>query len=317
MSVPRPAGGASRPSRSMRLGRIGIWTRQLDSQPSARAQDYVAELEALGYQAIWIPEAFEREVISHASLLLAGSSKIVVATGIARTYARDASAAALAQLLLCERFPGRFLLGLGVSHRILVERFMASAYGPPLDVMREYLKAMDAVLDAVHPVMPAEQPERVLAALGPKMLRLAAERADGAHTYMSPVAHTRSARGALGPDPRLIVCVKAVLETNDRRGREVGRASVAATIRAPAYRANLMRVGFAEDILTPEPSDRVVDALVAYGDVDAIISRVSEHLGAGADHVCIEVLTGDDTTVPMDAWRALAPAIGELERSRR
>jgi probable F420-dependent oxidoreductase len=313
MTAPGPTDGAPRPSRSMQLGRVGIWTRQLDSQPSARAQDHVAELETLGYKTIWIPEAIEREVISHASLLLAGSSTIVVATGIARTYSRDASAAALAQLLLCERYPGRFLLGLGVSHRIVVERFAGTTYGPPLDVMRDYLQTMDAVLHAAHPVMPAERPERVLAALGPKMLRVAAEQANGAHTYLSPVGHTRWARGRLGAEPRLIPCVKAVLDTSVGRGRDVGRASIGATIGAPAYLANLMRVGFTEDDVGPNPSDVLVDALVAHGDVDTIISRVSEHLDAGADHVCLEVLTGDDTTVPIDTWRALAPALSELE----
>lgn len=295
-----------------RLGRVGLWTRQLDSQPARRAQEIVGELETLGYRALWIPEAIEREVLSHATLLLAGSSSIAVATGIANIHVRAPRATALAQLLLAERFGDRFLLGLGVSHPIIVERVLHQRYERPLEAMRSYLDAIDAVVEAPHPAPPAAKPRRVLAALGPNMLRLAAQRSAGAHTYLAPVEHTAWAREVLGRGTFLAVSVKAVLTSDGRAGREIARQSVSPPLRSPAYRGNLLRLGFAEADVSPGPSDEVVDALVAVGDVGAITTRISQHLDAGADHVCIEVLTGDDVTVPEREWRELAPALEAL-----
>ena len=292
------------------LGRAGLWTRQLDKQPGAVAQDTVAELESLGYSTVWIPEASEREVISHATLLLAGTQSIVIATGIARVHVRSPQATALAQRFLAQRFPGRFLLGLGVSHPPVVERMLGQVYGPPLATMRNYLDAMDATTGGT-PVDASTAPT-VLAALGPKMLALAGERAGGAHSFLAPVAHTASARDLLGPDPLLAPAIKAVLTDDRAAGTAIARGSVQPTSGLPAYRGNLLRSGFTEDDLSGGLSDRLVDALVAVGDVDAIVARVREHLDAGADHVCVEVLTGDDTTVPLDAWCRLAPALTEL-----
>ena len=285
------------------LGRVGIWTRQLDAVPGAAAQSAVAELESLGYRSVWIPEAMRREVVSHATMLLAGSSTIAVVTGIARVHARSPQAAALAQLLLTERWPGRFVLGLGVSHPPVVERMLGQTYGPPLATMAGYLDAMDATVAAT--ASDAAAPPRLLAALGPKMLALAAQRAAGAHTYLAPVEHTAWARAELGPDAFLAPAVKVVLDDDPERADAVGRWSVGPPSRLPAYRDNLARFGFD----ATETSDRLIDALVATGGVDAVVARVTDHLDAGADHVCVEVLTGDDTTVPMDAWRALAPAL--------
>ena len=294
------------------LGTVGIWTRQLDSQPGSLAEEAVAELEALGYPAVWIPEAIEREVVSHAALLLSSSSTIVVATGIANIYSRTPSATALAQLLLAERFDDRFLLGLGVSHPLVVERRLRQTYERPIEMMRSYLEAMDAQLGADHPAPPRTAPARVLAALGPRMLAVAAARSAGAHTYLAPVAHTAWARGVIGDAPLLAPAVKVVLDRDASRAREVARSSVAPMLGVPAYRANLLRVGFTEDDVSGGPSQRLVDALVAVGDVDAVRVRVQEHLDAGADHVCVEVLTGDDVTVPREQWRELAPALTEL-----
>ena len=295
-----------------KLGRVGIWTRQLDAQRAAGAEDVAAELEALGYASLWIPEAVEREVVSHATLLLAATSTITVATGIANVHARAPRAAALAQLMLTERFPERFVLGLGVSHPVVVERVLGQPYGSPLTVMSDYLDALDAVLAAPHPAPPAKPPERVLAALGPKMLSLAAERSLGAHTYLAPVAHTEWARERVGPGVLVAPAIKAVFDTDASRARAIGRSSIAPTARNPAYRTNLLRFGFNDADLGSEPSDRVVDALIAWGDTSAIEARVRDHLDAGADHVCVEVLTGDDTTLPTEAWRELAPALTTL-----
>lgn len=282
------------------LGRVGIWTRQLDARPIAEAQECAAELEALGYRSLWIPEAIEREVLSHATLLLSATERLVIATGVARLQSRSAWATALARRALIERFPGRFVLGLGVSHERIVERMFGLQYERPIDAMRAYLDAL-AELDVTAS-------DVVIAALGPKMMNLAAERCGGAHTYMAPVEHTAWARSVLGATP-LMPSIKVVFDTDTARAREVARGSVGPTLRMPAYRQNLLRLGYDDDDVAREPSDRVIDALVAVGDVDAIRRRVSEHLAAGADHVCVEVLTGDDTTVPMAAWRELAPAL--------
>jgi probable F420-dependent oxidoreductase len=214
-------------------------------------------------------------------------------------------------MMLAERFPGRFLLGLGASHRAVVERLMGQEYGSPLAVMSAYLDDIDTTIER-HRTRPAVPPSRLLAALGPKMLELAARRSSGAHTYMAPVEHTRWARQTLGPSPLLSPAIKVVLSDDRGRSREVARWSVGSTLRSPAYRSNLRRFGFSGEELIGHLSDRVVDALVACGDESAAVDRVREHLDAGADHVCVEVLTGDDTTAPMDAWRRLAPALIEI-----
>jgi probable F420-dependent oxidoreductase len=294
----------------MDLGRVGIWTGQLDARPAAEAQDMVAELESLGYPAVWIPEAMDREVLTHATLLLAGSGAIVVATGIARVHARAPRTTALAQLMLDERFPNRFLLGLGASHARAIERLLGQDYGSPLATMSGYLDAVDAAIDGQES-SPDVRPARVLAALGPKMLDLSGRRSRGAHTYLSPVEHTAWAREILGPDALLAPALKVVLDRDATRAREIGRRSVGPPARLAAYRANLLRFGYTDEDLGRAPSDRVVDALVAWGDEAAIAARAQDHLEAGADHVCIEVLTSD-RTVPLDAWRRLAPALGEV-----
>ncbi len=287
-----------------RLGRVGIWTRQLDMSPGVVAEQAAAEIEALGWQSLWIPEAMHRDVLVHASLLLAATEHLVVATGVARVHARGPQAMALTERHLNERFPGRLLLGLGVSHPFIVQRILGQEYGPPVETMSTYLDAMDATRYGPAP-MPTDN-GRVLAALGPKMLELATRRAAGVHTYMAPVAHTAWAREQLGDSQFLAPNLKVVLTNDPTEGLAIARWSTSGTIKSPAYRTNLLRVGFAAGDLEGGLSDAVVHALVAIGDEDAIAARVREHLDAGADHVCIEVLTGDDTTVPMDAWRRLA-----------
>jgi probable F420-dependent oxidoreductase len=292
------------------LGRVGLWTRQLDMRSAGEAEDAAAEIEELGYRSLWIPEATHREAISHAALLLAATRSLVVATGVARVHARSPQAAVLAQRLICERWPGRFVLGLGVSHPMVIERMMGQVYGPPLATMAGYLDGMDATRGG-----PAEVPggvARVIAALGPKMLALAAQRSSGAHTYLSPVEHTAWARGELGSGPLLAPAIKVVLTDDIDAGLAVARWSLAPTVKMPAYRSNVLRSGFTDDDLADGLTDRLVHALVAIGDVDAVVKRVREHLAAGADHVCIEVLTGDDVTIPMEQWRRLGPALAEI-----
>src|ERR1700674_4924158 len=199
----------------MKLGRIGIWTSTLDQQPARKAQDGARELERLGYPAIWFPESLRREAFSNAGLLLAATSRIVIATGIANIYARDALTMSAGQKTLAEAYPGRFLLGIGVSHQPNVEEVRGHTYGKPVATMRAYLEAMSKA--PYQSVEPPEKPATILAALGPNMLKLAAEETSGAHPYFVSVEHTRRARETLGPKAVLAPEKAVVLETDAER----------------------------------------------------------------------------------------------------
>jgi probable F420-dependent oxidoreductase len=292
--------------KSMDLGRVGIWTFALDLQPAARAQEAAAQIEELGYGAIWIPEALGREAFTSAGLLLAATRRIVVATGIANMWARDAMAMAGAQKTLSEAYPDRFLLGIGVSHAPMVG-LRGHHYTKPLSAMRAYLDAMDNAPFIASP--PTTQPVRVLAALAPKMLQLAAERTAGTHPYFVPPEHTAFARGILGKGPWLMPEQAAVLETNAAKARDIARTHMATYLALPNYVNNLKRLGFRGEDIANGGSDRLVDAIVAWGGVDAIVKRVRAHHDAGADHVCVQVLDPDPRVVPLRQWRELAPAL--------
>jgi probable F420-dependent oxidoreductase len=290
-----------------KLGPIGIWTAQLDHQPAAKAQEAAAELEQLGFGAIWLPEAAGREALTNAAILLAGTKHIAVATGIANIYARGPMAMAAAEKTLAEAYPGRFVLGLGVSHAPLVEQFRGRRYEKPVATMRAYLDAMDAApFDAVPP---ASKPLRVLAALGPKMLQLAAERADGAHPYFVPPEHTARAREILGADRILAVEQAVVLETDSLKAREIARSYMALHLTMANYLASLRSQGFTEEDVKNGGSDRLVDAIVAWGDMRAIVDRIRAHQSAGADHVCIQVVTAEPRALPLSQWRELASSL--------
>ncbi len=291
----------------MQLGRVGIWTPHLDPQPAATARDAAAELEALGYGAIWLPEAVGRDPFVHAALLLSATRRVVLATGIASIYSRDAMTTNAAWQTLTEAFPDRFLLGLGVSHQPMVEGMRGHNYSHPLRTMREYLQRMDQ-----SPFFAAKAtvaPQRVLAALGPKMLALSAELANGAHPYLVPVEHTHRARAVLGDGALLCPEQKVVLDTDATTAREIGRSRLGPYLTLPNYVNNLRRFGFDDDDFVDHGSDRLVDALVARGDEAAIKARVDAHLAAGADHVAVQVLNADYATMPLDAWRRLAPVL--------
>lgn len=291
----------------MELGRIGLWTHFLDTVGTAEGRDVVAELDALGYGTIWIPEMFGRDPFVQATLALDASPRIALATGIASVYARDALAMACAHRALTEAFPGRFLLGLGISHQVAVEALRNHTYGPPLATMRGYLDAMDAA--PYGSVAPSVPPERVLAALGPKMLELAGSRAAGAHPYFVPVEHTEIARAVLGDDPVLAPEQKAVLETDPDTARTIARAAMAVYLTLPNYVNNLFRLGYTEDDVAGGGSDRLVDAIVVWGDETAIAARVQAHLDAGADHVAVQLLPPLGEAAPLAGWRRLAPVL--------
>jgi probable F420-dependent oxidoreductase len=291
----------------MDIGRIGIWTGVLDAVPSAEAQRLAGRIEELGFPTLWIPETIGRDPFVTATLLLSATANLTIATGIANIYARDALTMANTQRSLEEAFPGRFLLGLGVSHQHLVDRVRHHDYSKPYSRMVAYLEEMDSALFMA--VGPTERPPTVLAALGPKMLRLAGEKASGAHPYFVPVEHTAQAREILGPDAILAPEQMVVLETDRTKAMEIARAGMAIYLRAPNYVNNLKRFGFTDEDVADGGSERLVDAIVATGDVDAAQARVQAHFDAGASHVCVQVLSGDFTTVPERAWADLAEAL--------
>src|SRR5215469_11627902 len=292
---------------SMQLGAFGVWTTQLDILQAARMQETAAELEELGYGALWYGEATGREALTKAGLLLAGTKRIVVATGIANIYGRDPVTMVAGQKTLAEAYPNRFLLGLGVSHIPLVEKLRGHRYEKPVPAMRAYLDAMDQA--PYQAVPPGPKLPRVLAALGPLMLKLSAERADGAHPYNSTPEHTRQARQLLGPDPYLCPEQAIILETDPAKARTIARKFLAIYLGLPNYTNNFLRLGFQESDISGGGSDKLIDAVVAWGDLKTTLNRIREHHSAGADHVCIQVLTDESKTFPMREYRELASAI--------
>jgi len=285
------------------LGPVGAWSFALDELPADGERAYAREVEALGYPALWFPESLgSKEAFSRAAVLLSATERIVVATGIASIWARDPFAMANGSRNLAEAYPERFLLGIGVSHAPSVAA-RGHVYDHPLDRMRGYLDAMDA---ARYDAPGERRPPRVLAALGDEMLRLAAERADGAHSYFVPVAHTARARGVLGADPLLAVEQTAVLEADADRAREIARAFAARYLELPNYANNLRRLGFTDDDVAAGGSDGLIDAVVVWGDEDAIAERVRAHLEAGADHVCLQIRGADPGDPRVDDLRRLA-----------
>jgi probable F420-dependent oxidoreductase len=292
---------------SLKLGSVGIWTRQFEDHPFAKVREAAGELEEMGYGAIWFGEAAGREALTHAGLLLSATRRIVIATGIANIYARDALAMASGQKTLAEAYPDRFVLGLGVSHAPLVEHLRGHQYEKPVARMRAYLDAMDNA--GYRSVAPASKPIRVLAALRPKMLELAAQRADGAHPYAVNPEHTARARQILGANRYLCPEQTVLLETDPTKARKIGRDFLELYLKLPNYTNNFLWLGFGEDDFRKGGSDRLIDAIVAWGDLDAIRNRVREHHSAGADHVCIQVLTADPHALPLHEWRELASAL--------
>ncbi len=292
------------------IGRIGLWTGALDQVPSSEAIEWVAEAEDLGYGAVWIPEAVGRDPFVSATRLLEGTSTIKIATGIANIYARDPMTMATTQRTIDEAFPGRFLLGLGVSHQHLVEFLRKHEYSKPLSYMRAYLERMKKA--RFMAVGPEDLSDIVLAALGPKMLELSATETTGAHPYFTPPEHTEIARKTIGPDAALYPEQMCVLETDADKAREIARKGMAIYLGLPNYTNNLLRLDFTQEDINggpgENPSDRLVDAIVVWGTVNDVLTRVNAHFDAGADHVCVQVLAKNPADIRR-GWRELAPAL--------
>lgn len=289
----------------MELGRIGVWA-SFDSLTAAAGRDLAQKVEALGYRTLWMPESRGRNVLVNSAWMLASTSRLNIATGIANIYARDAMAMANAQRGLAEQSGGRFLLGLGVSHVPMVTALRGHAYGKPVATMRAYLAAMKAAPYAAPP--PAVAPKTVLAALGPKMLELARDAADGAHPYNVTPQHTAEARRILGPGKLLCPEIMILLETDPAKARQVARANLAHYFALENYVSNWRRLGYSDADLAGNGSDRFIDDMVAWGDVGQIRQRIEQHLTAGADHVCVQALNPDGSrNADVRALEALAP----------
>jgi probable F420-dependent oxidoreductase len=283
-----------------RIGRVGIWTFDAERMPASAERDYARAIERAGFKTLWIPESLgSKEIFAHASLLLAATSTLVIASGIANIWARDAVAMANGGRALLDAYPERFLLGMGVSHAPTVKT-RGARYRKPLEHMREYLAAMDAA----PYTGPKVEEGRVLAALGPAMLRLAAERTLGAHPYFVPVEHTTIARSEVGPDTLLAVEQAAVLSEDPAVARAAARRHMKRYLELDNYANNLRRLGWSDADIANGGSDKLVDAIVVWGDVNTIGARVAEHHRRGADHVCLQVLRADPS----------ASATGDIER---
>lgn len=270
-----------------RIGRLGVWAHT-DGMSVAEAAAFAARVDQLGYGALWLPETMGRDPFAHIAHLASSTDTLVFATGIANIHHRHPGAMVQAANALAEQTGGRFILGVGVSHQPFVAGVRKLTYDKPVATMRAYLEAMEAApYMAPAPEVPAP---RLVAALGPKMLELAASQADGAHPYWTTPEHTATARSILGPDKLLCVEQKVVLSTDAEEARATATGALSVYVGLPNYRNSWLRLGYTEEEITSS-APRFLDAVVAWGTADAIRARVQEHLDAGADHVCIQPLT--------------------------
>ena len=286
----------------MELGRVGVWTRELRTGDEGARRDAAAQLEELGYGALWFPGGHGDDSMDCARIVLDATRRVTVATGITNIWTEPADEVAAKHAELAARYDHRFLLGVGISHRAPMDRIKEGMYDKPFSAMVAYLDELDAAPE------PPPGDERVIAALGPRMLRLSAERAAGTHPYLSVPDHTRDAREAVGPDKHVAPEQGIVLETDPVRARELARGFVERYLTLPNYFRQWLRYGFTEDDLRDGGSDRLVDALIAWGDEETIAARVQEHLDAGADHVCVQFIHDLDG-LPTEQWRRMAEVL--------
>jgi probable F420-dependent oxidoreductase len=291
---------------SVDLGRVGIWYGSIDALPTPEARRAAQLVEELGFGALWVAEAVGRDPFVSSAVLLSATTNLKLATGIANIYARDPMTMVAGQKTLAEAFPGRFLLGIGVSHGHLVAGVRKHDWSKPYSYMVEYLARMDKALFMAKG--PDDDGGRLLAALGPKMLELAATRANGSHPYFTTPEHTAIARETMGPDALLAPEQMVVLSTDADEARRIARAGMKIYLGLPNYWNNLVRLGFTDADREDGGSDRLVDAIVAWGTPDQIAERVAQHHAAGADHVCVQVLQ-DGMAMPEQQWRDLAKVL--------
>jgi probable F420-dependent oxidoreductase len=296
--------GAQHDAVRARLGRVGAWTFAFDARSASQVREDAAAIESMGYSALWIPEgSSSRDVFAHLSLLLDATDRAGLASGIANITARQPEVMSAGFRTLADDRPGRVVAGIGIGHEYSTES-RGYEWSRPLARMRTYLDGMDAATA----VPTQEEPHRLLAALGDGMLRLSAERALGAHSYFVPVAHTVRAREVLGPEPVLAVEQGVVLSADMPRARRIAKDWARGYLGLPNYANNLRRLGFA-DADVEDVSDALIDATFALGGVESVVARVRDHLEAGADHVCLQVIEEDEADVCVPQLRELAAAL--------
>ena len=300
----------------MQLGTIAAWMN-LDPMTPSQASATAQRVEQLGFSALWFSDSMTYDSLTRASTLLSATSSLIVATGITSIYNRPAWSTGAAQRVLFDQSDGRFLLGLGVSHKSSVEDAKRRTYGPPVATMRAYLSELDTEIAARDRVLEShgadERPSlrrarmpRVISALGPKMLELARDQCDGAHPYLVTPAHTHAAREALGVQRWLCVEQKVIRQKDPSTARAVARRHLAIYLALPNYLGSWRRLGFDDEDFAGGGSDRLIDAMVAWGDDDAILRRIADHLDAGASQVCIQALPGSDESASLGpAWSTL------------
>jgi probable F420-dependent oxidoreductase len=279
----------------------------LDAMPAPQTAEFAQKVEELGYQTLWIPEAVGREPFAHAAYLLEKTSRLNIATGIANIWGRDAITMSSASKTVAELSGGRFLLGIGVSHKPLVSNLRGHSYDKPYSYMKEYLPKM---MGAIYQAPPPKEPVPVvLAALHPRMLALAAAETQGTHTYFVPPEHTAKVRAQIGPKPWVCVEQKVILETDATKARTAARFFMRTYVpRLPNYTNNLKNLGWKDEEFANGCSDRLVDAIVAWGTEAQINDRIQAHFKAGATHVCIQPLRTDMAPLPDErAMKAFAP----------
>ena len=297
--------GADHDAVRERLGRIGAWTFAFDERAAGQVRADAAEIESLGYTALWVPEgSSSRDIFAHLSLLVGATSMIAVASGIANITARVPEVMSAGFRTLTDAHPHRVVAGIGVGHEYSTAS-RGVEWSRPLARMAAYLDGMDTATSV--PAPPAEPP-RLLAALGDGMLRLSAARGLGAHTYFVPVSHTTHAREILGDEPVLAVEQTVVLGGDPAVARAIAAEWAGGYLELPNYANNLRRLGFGDDDIAGV-SDALLDATIVVGDVDAVARRVRDHLEAGADHVCLQVIAADSADTCLPQLRELAPAL--------
>ncbi|KGI70989.1 LLM class F420-dependent oxidoreductase [Mycolicibacterium rufum] len=286
----------------MKLTGVGLWSSQLRYGNPEEAADAAAELDELGFPALWIPDV-GGPVLDAVDNLLSATTKTVIATGILNLWMHEPAEVAARYATLTETHGDRFLLGIGVSHAPLIDSQEPGRYRKPLAATKAFLDGIDAT------PQPVPTGNRVLAALGPKMLELSATRAGGAHPYLTSPEHTRQAREVLGEGPLLLPEQSVLLTESRDEARAIGTDWLRSYLALPNYANNILRTGFTEEDISTV-SDRLFDALIAWGDEETVLRRVAEHRDAGADHVCVQVLTADPREFPREQWRRLAAALG-------
>ncbi len=284
-------------------GRIGVFAGPLNGQPAAVQREFAREMERLGYGTLWYGEALAREAFAQGAIYLASTERLIVASGIANIWARDAAAMANGGRTLAEAWPGQFILGIGVSHAPMV-RMRGHDYERPYSAMRDYLDAIGA---APWRGPQVDVPPIVLAALGPKMVGLAGERTAGAYPYFSTADHIREVRSILGPEPFLAADLPVVLAGDLAAARAIGNRHLGFYLGSANYRNNLLRIGWSEADLAAPGSDVLFEAIVAWGDLDRIGEGVRERFEAGADQVVLNLVAADPSGPPLTELRTLAP----------